>query len=299
MKTPSSPEPESGSPKKKPLAKRIFFSCLKIGVILYGVILLLFWLGQRYMMYPGRYVDKELAKARTENWQAEYFPLTREGVRCDGWLKIREGKPLLVYYTGNSVDAALIMNWLGSYEMEDYSVATMNYRGYGMSEGAPSQEAIVGDAVAFLDAVLEKTQIPAHEVRLAGESLGSGVACQVAARREVGALLLFVPFYSFDSIALEKFPWLPLSWILEDRYESYKVAPAIKAKTTIFAGSADKVIPPEKQAKKLAQVFSPAATYHEYAGIDHKGIREGKGFYEDLKEACLLPEKATSQPCQP
>lgn len=84
----------------------------------------------------------------------------------------------------------------------------VNYRGYGLSTGSPTEQDIMGDSLAILDSVLKETGRTPDDVILVGQSLGSGVATQVASVRHVKKLVLLVPFDSLLETARGLFPYL-------------------------------------------------------------------------------------------
>ncbi len=90
-----------------------------------------------------------------------------------------------------------------------YGVVMMTYRGFGGSTGTPSEKNNVADALAVYDAVLA-SGIPAADIVLYGESLGTGVAVQVAAQRDVAGVILDAPYTSIVDLAAFTIPICPL-----------------------------------------------------------------------------------------
>jgi pimeloyl-ACP methyl ester carboxylesterase len=108
-----------------------------------------------------------------------------DGPRVRGWLAAARGggpAPLIVYYGGNAEDVTgqAFEPW-----PEDWALALVNYRGYGASEGRPSERALCADAEVVLDALARRPDVDPTRIVLAGRSLGTGVATHVAARRPV------------------------------------------------------------------------------------------------------------------
>jgi pimeloyl-ACP methyl ester carboxylesterase len=103
----------------------------------------------------------------------------------------------------------------------------MNYRGYGGSDGTPSETALLSDALFVFDYMLATEGIdPAHVV-LMGRSLGSGVAVHVAAKRKVGGVILVTPFDSLVNVARAHYPIFPVGLMLKHRFDSAALAPGI------------------------------------------------------------------------
>src|SRR5262245_62679558 len=91
----------------------------------------------------------------------------------------------------------------------DWSLALVNYRGYGESDGNPSETTLFGDALAVFDALASRPEIDRARIVLVGRSLGSGVATYVASERPVAAVVLISPYDSMTAIARRHYPWLP------------------------------------------------------------------------------------------
>lgn len=193
------------------------------------------------------------------------------------------------------MDTAGMMHWLNS--LGNYAVATTNYRGFGLSEGSPNQEVVVRDGLAFLELILKKTNRKPSDVILVGESIGSGVACQVALALEkegspVDRLILLVPFESMMNIAQEKIPIIPMGLVLTNTYESQKAAPEISSPTTIIAAKLDALIPPY-HAEKLSRAFPSLSSYIEIDKAEHTNLRKFPQFHEVFAKACASPTPAT------
>ncbi len=136
----------------------------------------------------------------------------------------------------------------------------VNYRGYGLSTGTPTEQNIMGDSLAILDSVLKETGRTPDDVILVGQSLGSGVATQIASVRNVKKLVLLVPFDSLLETARGLFPYLPVKLLLPDHFRSDLAAPKVACPVSILAAGSDEVIPPD-HAKRLRDCFSTPVNY--------------------------------------
>jgi len=116
-------------------------------------------------------------------------------------------------------------------------------------------------------------------VSVIGRSLGSGVAARLASEQPVARLALVTPYDSIENVAAEQFPWLPVHWLLQDRFDSAAVAARIKVPTTLIGAERDTLIRPER-TRQLAAAFSPGVARSVWiAGADHNNI-SGHGDYE-------------------
>ncbi|MEO1003252.1 MAG: hypothetical protein AAFX65_09090 [Cyanobacteria bacterium J06638_7] len=191
-----------------------------------------------------------------------YFP--RPAADPSGRLELRvEGTPVLVahrphpgpraliYFGGNAEDVSLTRTELAAL-LPHTALYLLHYRGYGGSGGRPSEAALRADAQALYAHVAERHQ----EVSVAGRSLGTGPAVHLAATRPVQRLVLLVPFDSLLAVARGAMPWLPVDWLLHDRWDAAAEAPRVRASTTIVAAEFDAVVPVAR-ARALHRAFRP------------------------------------------
>lgn len=107
---------------------------------------------------------------------------------------------------------------------------------------------------------------------LVGRSLGSGVASYVASRRKIVRLVLITPFDSIERIAAQRFSIMPISLILQDKFESWRYAPQITAPTLIIASELDSIVP-RANTEALIAAFKPGITRAKVlSGVDHGSI---------------------------
>ena len=158
-------------------------------------------------------------------------------------------KNAILYFGGNGESMALSSDYIAR-QFPGFTCYLMDYRGYGGSNGKPSQKGIFSDALALYDLAKSK-----HEkISVGGRSLGTGVAVYVASKREVSKLVLVTPYDSIASIAQGRYPIYPISLLLKDRYNSLNCVHNIKAKTLIVLAENDKVIP-RKNSQNLIDAF--------------------------------------------
>ncbi|MGA6926411.1 MAG: alpha/beta hydrolase, partial [Desulfosarcina sp.] len=203
-------------------------------------------------------------------------------VTLSGWFfknQIDAKRPLIVYYGGNAEDISLNFEDLKRFNADSFLF--MNYRGYGGSEGHPSERSLLDDAVFALDRVLESEGIdPAHVV-LMGRSLGSGVAVYVAAKRTVGGVILVTPFDSLVNVARSHYPVFPVGLMLKHRFDSAALAPGIKTPALFLTASNDQVVP-LRFAKKLQALWGGPVTAVTIEGRDHNNIETSRAYWDAI-----------------
>jgi pimeloyl-ACP methyl ester carboxylesterase len=142
----------------------------------------------------------------------------------------------------------------------DRAIYLLHYRGYGGSSGSPSEKALFADALILFDEVHAKHP----DIDVVGRSLGSGIAVYVASLRQVTRLVLVTPFDSLQELAAHQYPYVPVRWLLLDKYESWRFAPHVTAPTLIIAAERDEIVP--RASNELLQ--TPAACFSQPGQVD-------------------------------
>ena len=174
----------------------------------------------------------------------------------------KPGQPTILYFHGNGGGLQNRANQFVALRSQGWGLYAMSYRGYSGSTGSPGEAANVADALRAYDALRAKG-VAAADIVLYGESLGSGVAVQVAAARPVAAVVLESPYSSIADIAAYRFWYFPTRWGLEDRYNSVEHVAQVTAPVLIFAGARDTIVP-AIFARRLFDAIPGVKRYVEY-----------------------------------
>jgi hypothetical protein len=184
----------------------------------------------RRLVYPG-------AGTRVPPEQTD-LALRVGRVSLRGW-EVNPGRArALVYYGGNGEGLDWLVPVLGAL-LPDHTSYLVAYRGYGASEGTPSERVLTSDALAVHDHAAARHPGP---VDVFGRSLGSGVAVQVAVRRHVERLVLVTPFDSLVATGADLFPRLPVRHLLLDRWDSAGVAHLLHARVLVVRAGRDALV---------------------------------------------------------
>jgi fermentation-respiration switch protein FrsA (DUF1100 family) len=149
--------------------------------------------------------------------------------------------PLVVYAHGNAELIDDLPEWLAPYRAMGVSLLLPEYRGYGRSDGSPSQRAIASDAVAFRDLAAGRPEVDASRIVYHGVSLGGGVVSQLARERPPAALILQSTFTSVADIAWDRFR--APRFLLADPFDSLYALRDCRARALVFHGRRDDLIP--------------------------------------------------------
>lgn len=217
----------------------------KVGVTLlafYALVVFAAWLGQRRLMYiPSATRVAPAAAGLVDVKEIELA--TPDGERIIGWRRqATAGRPTLLYFHGNAGGLVNRALRLRRYRDLGFGFLIMSYRGFSGSSGSPSEANNLADARLAYDRLVGEGVKP-QDIVLYGESLGSGVAVQIAAERPVGAVVLDAPYTSMIDMATRAYPFLPVRPLLADRYESSRHIERVTAPLLIMHGRRDRVIP--------------------------------------------------------
>lgn len=224
----------------------IILRILLILVIAYAGAILWMWVRQEKYLFQPKHYDP------LPKFEKYRYDRTINGVYHQGWYLDKGFDTTVIYYGGNAEDLAGHCEVF--YDNFKANVLMMNYRGYGQSEGTPSEEAMVSDGIALYDLFREETGLPPEKNFLMGRSLGTGVAAQVAAARPAAGVILVTPYESIAAIARFQYPWLPIKGILRHPFRSIDYAPQIDTPVLVILAEHDEILPVES-GRRLGEAW--------------------------------------------
>lgn len=233
----------------------------------YAALCLLVVAFQRRLMYfPSRLPEADAVREAKglglAAWRDEQGKLM-------GWRtpEARQGVRVLVFHgnAGCALDRGYYLQLLGSAD-----VILFEYPGYGPKAGEPSQDGFVRSAVEALAQLRKESPGP---IWLLGESLGSGVASQVAARSpsEITGLLLVTPFARMTDVAAHHYPYLPVRFLMRDRWDNVSALAGFPGPIGLFIAGRDEVVG-AAQGRLLAASLGPRARLWEQPEAGHNSF---------------------------
>lgn len=188
--------------------------------------------------------------------QAEsVFVAAADGTRVHAW-HYKAGAPLVLYFGGNAEEVSWMLEAVRA-ETSGVSWLLVDYRGYGQSEGAPSETALIADALALYDHAVKLPGADPRRIYAFGRSLGSGPAVALAAQRPLAGIVLVTPFDSLAAVAKRYYWYLPVDWMLKHRFESITLAPRLRTPLLCLIAPRDEVIPAEHSERLYAAWGGP------------------------------------------
>jgi pimeloyl-ACP methyl ester carboxylesterase len=252
--------------------------------------------------------DEQHLKALAATGHIEEVRLsTPEGYTLHGWLKRPDhwdaGRkpvkphPLVIVYGGVGQE---VSEFVPRAHSGDWGWLMVNYRGFGLSQGSPSERAVLSDAKLVYDWARARPDIDGPNIVVLGRSLGSHVAIAVAAARKVRAAILATPFDSAEALGALHFYGLPVGWLLQGRYNPALMAPSVSAPALFLLAEKDAVTP-VKNGLALAKRWGGIAKTVLLAGAGHSGVEEREEYWHSIGDflAALDPAIATSSALEP
>lgn len=241
---------------------------LLLAAVYVGLCALLFFFQRALIYFPQ---PRHLTDAPT-------IELAADGARILITVKPRSGAHAVIYFGGNAEDVSYSLPTLVE-AFPEHAVYLLHYRGYGGSSGTPSESALLADATALFDQVLREH----NSITVVGRSLGSGVAVHLASTRPVTRLVLVTPYNSLQELAEQQFPYLPIRWLLRDKFESWRYAEKVSAPTLLVAAEHDEVIPAASTQALLTHFPKGVATLAVVRGVGHNTISDSSSYIQLLR----------------
>lgn len=264
--------------------KQLFWSALRITlavIVIYPVFLslYLYFFQERLIFLPSPVSPGRLKAIAVGSADVEEINIkTPDGVNLHGWFVKNpdiEISPLLIYFGGNAEEVSGFLYDAPMYR--GWSVLAVNYRGYGLSEGIPTEENLFNDALTVYDYITRREDIDKMKIVGMGRSLGTAVAVHLASKRPVKGLILVSPFDSMTRVAKDVYPYLPVSLILRHPFDTLSLAPSINVPMLALAATGDRVVRP-RRSRRLAEAWGGGYNLQMIEGKGHETI-ESDGMY--------------------
>ena len=205
----------------------------------------------------------------TANGLEEFSVTTADDVTLHGWYWPGERPVTFVIFHGNGGHRGHRLFWMNMLRQNLRAhVCVIDYRGYGGSEGSPTEAGFYHDAEATLKWLQERAAPPAIYV---GESLGTGVAVELAARQRPRGLILHSSFSSAVDVGAHVYPYLPVRWMMKDRYDNASKIKKIECPLLVIHGEDDRIVP-IAFGRKLYEAAQDPKEWYPVAGAGHNNL---------------------------
>lgn len=266
------------APKHAKTLLRLLIACLLL-------VLMLRWFEHSQVYHPNR----DLTATGAELGRPFENVLFRagDGVELHGWFfpadtnSARAHLAVLLCH-GNAGNIGHRLEACATWLAAGVNVFVFDYRGYGRSQGRPSEEGTYRDAQAAYQWLRQKGFAGTNIVAF-GESLGGGVAAELAAREPVGGLVLQSTFTSIPDVGAELFPWLPVRWFGRIRYDTRSKLPGLRVPVLVMHSPADELVGIHHGRANFAAANEPKL-FWELRGDHNDALADPQHFLAGLEK---------------
>ncbi len=280
---------QSAPDKVKPSAlRRWAVRLIRIAVVAYLGIVLIYFMLQNYLIFPGSWMHRKADTRMPSNPRYELVSLMdRNGVKITavfGKALFENGearpdsdqRPCVLFFYGNGACMAYSEDQFETLRRLGNNVIVPDYEGYGMSEGKASEEGCYAAADAAYEYLRGRSDLRHDRMVASGWSLGGAVAIELASRRQVAGVVTVSTFTNLHEMARLHYPWLPTSLILRSSMDSLQRVQQLSCPMFLAHGTIDSVIPPE-MSDRLAAVAKGPVTRFRVEGGNHNDVFEVGG----------------------
>ncbi|MBI4585825.1 MAG: alpha/beta hydrolase [Planctomycetes bacterium] len=236
----------------------------------YLLVVVLVYLIQRRLQYFPDPSPVPLPRGEKYKGLEEVQLTTADGLRLSAWHWPGAKAPpeTLVIFHGNGGHRGHRLEWIEDLHGLGFGIFILDYRGYGGSEGAPSEEGLYRDGEA---AVLWLEEHVAGKRIYFGESLGCAVAVELAVRHPPAALVLQSSFVAAVDVARQAYPFLPVRLLMKDRYDLRGRLARISPPALVIHGDRDQIVP-MAMGKELFDALPGPKEWYVVHGADHNDL---------------------------
>jgi hypothetical protein len=250
------------------------------------------FLDRLFVFHPHPWIERDWARASGLPLQDVWFD-SADGARLFGWYVEAKGAPggsaglttgVLLWCHGNAGNIIHRLENLALLYAAGISVFLFDYRGYGRSQGIPSEEGFYQDALAAYGYLAGSRRVRPERLVIFGRSLGAAVAGDLAARRPAAGLILESAFPSVGTVAQAHYFGLPVHWLLSSEFNLADRVKTLSIPKLFIHGDRDEIIPIEL-GKQLFELAREPKTFYLVPGADHNDLYQvgGKPYFKRLR----------------
>ncbi len=244
-------------------------------ILVAGVVAIAFWtlvlmiLEEQFIYYPHKYPDGYYDHIPPDLPVMDHWVTAEDGTRLHAWLvRSDSSKGILLLSHGNAGNVSHRLDLVRRLYRAGLSVFLYDYRGYGRSDGSPSEDGVYMDARSAYDYLTNHMNVPPLKIILFGRSLGGAVTVDLATHRTSAGMILESTFSSAPDMARVLYPFLPVTPFLRTRFDSEKKIKTVHVPLLVIHGTSDTIVPIRLGEKLFAAANEPKEFYRIPQG-DH------------------------------
>lgn len=242
----------------------LFVAVFAVAATLYGFVALVVYFRQRSLQYGPTHKDTQgKGNARFKPWK------NARGEFLGYFRPAREPRRIVLFFHGGAGEA-LDREWADELVPERDLLVLAEYPGYGARAGTISEASLISDSERLV-AEARRTwgSLPILAV---GESLGCAIAARLASALKVDRLALITPFASGEAVAAKHYRYLPVKWMLKDKYRLEEHLQASQVPLHVVHGTLDEYIPLEHGRAVFQAYRGTEKSFDEVPGFGHANI---------------------------
>lgn len=204
-----------------------------------------------------------------------------DGSRLHGWFVPGGGRRTLLFFHGNAGDISHRLESIRFFHELGLSVLIVDYRGYGQSEGRPSEHGTYEDAEAAWRYLTARRGIPAEDIVLFGRSLGGPIAAWLAARHRPAGLVIESAFTSVPDLGREIYWFLPVRWMSRFSYATRELVRDVRCPVLVAHSRDDEIVPFAHGRAIFEAANEPRELLELHGGHNEAYLRIEHGAYRD------------------
>ena len=267
---------------KKKLSKMNYFAqILSYFMLIYFFILISTYFFQRNLLYhpkENNYAnDTILVPIEKVNIK------TQDGIELLSWYHQKNSSQYktILFFHGNAGSLENRIHKINHFNEMNINFLLVSWRGFSGNNGKPTEKGLYEDAKSAVD-WLESKGINKNQIIIYGESLGTGVAVEIAQNNNFAGVILESPFTSMSAAGKKKYPFLPVKLLLKDKYENIKKIKNVKIPILVMHGKVDKIVP-FYMGKKIYELANEPK-YSYFSEYDDHMMEYNKRLLDELKK---------------
>ncbi len=248
-------------------AKRLLLLFVVLGLLYAGLVF-----GEsRFIYFPARGLTTTPADAGLDFVDVHFN--AEDSERLHGWwVPGQDNQATLLWFHGNAGNLSNRVELLELFHDElGVGVFMFDYRGYGRSEGQPSEAGLYADARAALEATQMHAEVQPDEIVVVGQSLGAAVAVELASTYSVRGVVLEAAFTSIPDMARHHYPFLPVWPLLKTSFDSEARISNIDAPLLMIHGADDDIVPFD-MGRELFEAAREPKEFSLVGGAGHNDV---------------------------
>lgn len=264
-------------------AGRVLALCIGFPIVLLALLAMLF--GDSLIFFPSKYPEGDWRLPTTSSLSVRDVSFAAaDGTKLHAWYAAPpDPKATFLVCHGNAGNVTNRHHFLTSLHRAGFAVLVFDYRGYGRSEGEPSEKGVYADAEAAYHWLVAQG-VPPASILAYGESLGCAVAVELALRVPLAGIVLQCAFTSIGDVARQVIPFVPMGWALPTKMRSIDKVPTLALPKLHFHSRADEIVP-YRLGRALFDAAAEPKRWIEYDGVGHN---DWPGRFEDAWRAELV-----------